>query len=344
MSFRIENDYRLINFLLLNAYSCGSPGLAHGKAGISLALFEAARKLKNESLEEHAFELLQEALVYSGKNISFSNGSAGVGWLLLYLIRNHLIEADYLELFEQQQNSIIQTIVSGGYKHRHIMEYTEMLAFLYFSAENISSGDFQKATSVLEEEIKSYYDNLCKKESVWVDMDDFYHCSASVLNTYRDISDKEYWGEKIMEICCLWEQKGVITESVDLGFWLMEYGKNHAYRDKLFSIGEYLAGMALRNVMPQMMSLREKTNVLYYLSQSEIMRKSDDGHKLKKQIKEAWVTSDIDQQEYNIIGSLRHKAFYCGMGQGVARLLLLRVYWEQLMEQRKNLPIGFLFY
>lgn len=343
MKFPTGHYRKLIDFLLLNAYSCGSPGLANGKAGMSLALFEIAGKLNDEALEEHAFELLQEALIYSGKNISFGNGNAGIGFSLLYLVRNKLIEADYMELFGDHQQTILKTILSGDYKCHQIMETAEMLMFMHFSAEFISPKDFQKAETILLTEIKAYYGDIQKKGIPEINLNDFYHCSALLLNVYKEIPDKENWGKKITAICRQREEKNIITESVDLGFGLMEYGKNRQ-DSSIVSMGEYLTTMAFRNVVPLMLSLREKTNLFYYLSQCDVIQKTDEGEKLKKQIIEEWTAPDIDLFEQNIVKSIRHKAFYCGMGQGVARFLLMTRYWEQLMKREKVPQIEFLFY
>ena len=79
---------KLIDYTLLNACSINSSGLYNGKAGIALALFEVARYLQDEYIEEQAFDLLQEALVSKTEDISFENGLSGIGYVLLYLIEN----------------------------------------------------------------------------------------------------------------------------------------------------------------------------------------------------------------------------------------------------------------
>lgn len=62
---------KLIDYVLLNACSVNSSGLYNGKAGMSLALFEAARLLKDPYIEEQAFDLLQEALLSKNEDIGF---------------------------------------------------------------------------------------------------------------------------------------------------------------------------------------------------------------------------------------------------------------------------------
>lgn len=101
------NIRKLIDYTLLNACSVNSSGLYNGKAGISLALFVAARYLQDEYIEEQAFKLLQEALLSKADDISFENGLSGIGYVLLYIIENDFIEADFNELFSKQIEKIL---------------------------------------------------------------------------------------------------------------------------------------------------------------------------------------------------------------------------------------------
>ena len=98
---------KLVDYILLNACSVNSSGLYSGKAGIAWTLFETARYLQDEYIEEQAFELLQEALISKNDDIGFENGLAGIGYVLLYLIKNDFIDADFDELFDEQYEKIL---------------------------------------------------------------------------------------------------------------------------------------------------------------------------------------------------------------------------------------------
>lgn len=98
---------KLADYILLNAFSVEHSGLYIGKAGMSLALFEASRYLNDEYIEDRAIELLKEALVTKTEDIGFENGLAGIGYVLHYLIKNSFIEADFQELFGTQYETII---------------------------------------------------------------------------------------------------------------------------------------------------------------------------------------------------------------------------------------------
>ncbi|GHU65479.1 hypothetical protein FACS1894160_4960 [Bacteroidia bacterium] len=106
-----EQDYirKLVDYILLNAYSVNSANLGDGKSGLSLCLFEMAGYLDDEDIEEQAYILLQEslALMNKGESTSFHTRPADIGFVLLYLITYQFIDADYDELFGEESNKMI---------------------------------------------------------------------------------------------------------------------------------------------------------------------------------------------------------------------------------------------
>lgn len=86
--------------VMLNSCSVSSSGLFNGKAGMSLALFEVARFLEDEYIEDQALQTLQESLLTKTNDPGFENGLSGIGYVLLYLTKNKLVEADFDELLE----------------------------------------------------------------------------------------------------------------------------------------------------------------------------------------------------------------------------------------------------
>lgn len=97
---------KIADYVLLNAYSLESSGFYYGKAGVSLALFEVAHLTKSNYIENHAFELLQESLLYKGNDSSWSDGYTGIGYVLNYLTKNNFVETDiaYFNPKEQIRN------------------------------------------------------------------------------------------------------------------------------------------------------------------------------------------------------------------------------------------------
>lgn len=121
---------KLVDYILLNACSVNSSGYYSGKAGMALALFEAARYLQDEYMEEQAFDLLQEALLSKTNDISFENGLSGIGYTLLYLIENNFIEADFDELYHEQFEKIITNFNEIEKQPSQLLMEIRMIYFL----------------------------------------------------------------------------------------------------------------------------------------------------------------------------------------------------------------------
>ena len=99
---------KLVDYISLNACSVNSSGLYNGKSGISLALFETAKCLQDTEIEDKAFSLFQESLIRKTNDYGFENGMSGIGYVLIYLITNKLIDADFEDLFGDQREAIIK--------------------------------------------------------------------------------------------------------------------------------------------------------------------------------------------------------------------------------------------
>lgn len=93
----------LCQILLLNAFTLPSCGLLSGKAGVAAALFDAAGILEDDYLEDMAFDLLCEALteLESTEDASWENGTAGIGFAVMNLIKDKIIEGDFAEIFSE---------------------------------------------------------------------------------------------------------------------------------------------------------------------------------------------------------------------------------------------------
>lgn len=97
---------KITDYVLLNVCSLHSSGLYSGKSGVSLALFEVSGLLKDNYLEERAFELLEESLLYNGDDLSFHKGYSGIRFALLYLVEHRFVDADINELFGKQEQQL----------------------------------------------------------------------------------------------------------------------------------------------------------------------------------------------------------------------------------------------
>lgn len=121
------------DFVMLNACSTNSNGLYYGKAGIALALFETAKFLDDEYIEDQAFQTFQESLITQSKDISFENGLSGIGYVLLHLIHHDFLEANFNELFEDKLSLIhkyTDHLCSGHIQEKELLNNMGIIYFL----------------------------------------------------------------------------------------------------------------------------------------------------------------------------------------------------------------------
>ena len=124
----IQTIYKIIDYLLLNAYATKSKGLYNGKSGIAIALFEVAKFLKDDNLEEQAFILIQDSLIGDSENINFESGESGIGFALLYLIQNKFIDTSFDDIFSKRYHRILAYLHQ---KSSHA-KTTSLLSSLFF--------------------------------------------------------------------------------------------------------------------------------------------------------------------------------------------------------------------
>ena len=117
-SHREQTLRKLLNYVRMNGPALGRSGFYAGRAGVALCLFEAARFLHDDTLDDEAMVFLKQALITQIKDIDFENGLSGIGYVLDYLIRHEFLEADYEELFGRQTRMVFdefcdKTAVAG---------------------------------------------------------------------------------------------------------------------------------------------------------------------------------------------------------------------------------------
>lgn len=113
------------DYIMLNSVATDSTSLFYGRAGMSICLFEVARFLDDEYIEDHAFTLLQQSLVNERKEIRFDAGLSGIGYALNYLIRNKFVDADFMEIFRNQHDIIVKGFLSLDFSKMSLKELVE---------------------------------------------------------------------------------------------------------------------------------------------------------------------------------------------------------------------------
>jgi hypothetical protein len=253
-----QSFLKLVDYIILNAHSVNSISLYNGKAGLSLCLFEVARYLENEQMEDTAFELLQESIALAQKSskVSFENGLAGIGFVLLYLIENQLIDADFNELFAEQFNKVLFSIESTeGFSEKHL----SLLYFLEFCYRLQTKSNTQHwrnkivsdVENNLEQQLKNKTTNAfdCYLKAVSGCHD--YVPSMSVLNAYSKLY-----------------QQGRVASCFTTGFYLEKLAYN-LQESHLVEIAQVNKNVALQNIYPQILTLDQQIDLLYMLNQDQ---------------------------------------------------------------------------
>ena len=150
-----------INYLLLNISSVEDTGLALGKAGICLALFEVADLLKLEDLKKKATRLLEECLLLSSPNLSFKTGWAGIIYAVRYLQHRHLIEIEFEEIFHEYEVALVARMTGLIQQNeREVLLEAVSLGIPFADGHN---PEGEKLLKIVLEKCFIYYNQLWKE-------------------------------------------------------------------------------------------------------------------------------------------------------------------------------------
>lgn len=156
---------KLAEYLILNGYGLNSSGLYKGRAGISLALFETARQLQSEELEEAAYMLLEQALLTRMKDISFGSGLSGIAYTLHFLIRHKFVEADFDDVFGEQMRYIVESLTTICNDRKSVYTYIGWVKICHLF-QYYKNQDAEQALSKICNMLLSLY------EDKWRDIED----------------------------------------------------------------------------------------------------------------------------------------------------------------------------
>ena len=115
---------KIANTIVANLGNTTEIGLMTGKTGISLFLYEYARFSGVEFYEDIANNLLEDVFHELKPSLppSIINGTPGIGWAIITMLKNGFIEYDDNELMEDIDKSIFsnaQTLIEEELKSSH---------------------------------------------------------------------------------------------------------------------------------------------------------------------------------------------------------------------------------
>lgn len=317
----IKEEYlrKLTDFVLLNAYSVCSTGLYNGKAGMSLCLFEVARAMEDEQLEEHAFELVQEALLSKNEDIGFENGLSGVGFVFRYLIDKEFIDADFEEMFGEQTQKILDGLEKRKTEPLQIMNSIKMIYFLSdlnrVKADEKISGAIRSIFEAVELYLSIQFSDFKainyqnNKQRVLAVFEDY----LRLLN-YAQYTD---FSPSLLAAYAELYRQGRIASSLLVACYLDKICSDNSiseFNDVIRQNKEY----GLKDTKIELLSLRQGAE-LY-----QLLKTTHDADKIIMDTLETALFgkqgSDVEQ---SILKMIPKNSYLAGYGDGVARLLLL---------------------
>jgi len=254
---------KLVDHILRDVESVNSPGLYDGKAGLSLSLFIASEFLRNETIEDKAYELLKKSLVIKNFDTNFENGLAGIGYAMLYLIENDYLEADFDEIFEEQYETLIKSFENIEKDPLRLINSLQVIYFLS-KARSIKKEDVR-----IEKIIKKIFEGL--ELFLTIQFQDFVdiryiNLKADVLNIYHtylkliDYSGYARFSHALLEDYVALYRKGKIVSSLESGFYLKRIAERYNIKGYEDVINENINN-GINNIYVSTLSLKEKIDL-----------------------------------------------------------------------------------
>ena len=304
---------QLLEAILLNAGSIDSINLNDGKLGLSLCLFEVAKYLNDESAEDAAFTLLQEVLALRQKGKAVK--PMEIGFVLLYLIENRLIEADFDDLFGEEKERLLKSIsVIKPYSATHLI-FIPFLSLLY----NLNNVELvcQLMVKILDGAALSLEQQFNQMQANRF-MPNLQTCENAFENYLRSSSllDDYVISPHVLEHYEKLYLQERIPNRFTTGFYIE---KLFPENERLRSFGKSIQAYAAQNIYPDILSLSQRINLLYLLKQEESIYKVQ-----IQQLEKRMFNNDISMYEKQIARMIPLNKSTIAYEAGIARLLL---YW-----------------
>lgn len=277
-----------------------------------MALFEASRYLQNENVENEAFKLLQEAIIFNPGDLSFENGLSGIGYIVMCLIDKNFIEADFDEIFGEQYEKIVKSIVDVEKKPEMLLNSMKVIYFLSKAAcikpkdERLSRTKqkiFEGLELFLTLQFQDFSDIHCINDKMAVLR--IYEVYLKLVN----FAGYKHFSHVLLENYAVLYQTGRVLSSLAIGYELDILVRRNSIAGYDDIVNEQIAD-GTRNIHFAHLSLKEKIDVAKLLSDME-----HNGIALQNQ----------DGMLRNLFKEINIKASPLDYYTGLARLVILCV-------------------
>ena len=331
-----ENILRkLTDFVLLNSCSISSSGLYNGKAGMALTLFEISRCLKDEYIEERASELLQESLLSKNEDIGFENGLSGIGFAMLYLVKNKFINADFQELFGDKLFKILNILKDWNDKHLSalLFDNVKIVYFLDEVWQNVKDVAVIPYVELFSSTVESILIKQFEEEND-VNLSNK-KCKIDVLESfegYLKIASNCKSFKLSRSLPIIYSHlylKNRYVSHFSIGHYLHLIARETG-RDELEMVARINTEYAVKDIHPETILLTQRLSLLYLFftfyqdKHSESIRLLEEG---LFDIKENSV------KEKELLFNIQPRSSIAGYQSGVSRLLLYWAYRRNMEQQ-----------
>lgn len=220
----------LVDYLKMNATTLGGSGYDQGRSGFSLLFFELADFLNDTALEDLASDLLMQALLTKTQNISFDKGLSGIGYVLEYLIQNHLVDASSDELFAVQAELVVSELERIMKEDQSkCLAQIRTLRFLLGSGKREHISLAFSFLNVLQERINEFFLQILSKEKLY-DLDLLANVWNSLLYSISLLKDYPI-RKDILENYGRLYRSGILKYNCETQYWFQVLGIEERWVD-----------------------------------------------------------------------------------------------------------------
>lgn len=338
-----DSILKLVDYLLLNAYSLKLKGLYHGKMGLSVCLFELARHLGKEEWEEHAFELLLESVANVGNNISFENGLSGIGYTLFYLQSHKFIEIDMDEIWEEKSQKIESHFKSEMLKKYKTQWSLLIYYFLFLASNKESKTDISTYLDYLLDEFSMSFKVIANSPShtiIKMNISRDFSAFLKFINCIDTVTDIPYNYNKMQAACRQYAdlyQSKIMACSYEAGYF-MELLADRFNDQQLKSSAIFQGQRALSATHCSAMTLKQKLDLLFLL-----LKDVDKNRQYIIEIEDSIFRSENKTLEQSLFNNLGMNNLYYSYYNGISRLLLYLVVRDLVCENKDFSRFNYLF-
>ena len=154
-SIYIENESRIVSYLLENSITIEKNGLFHGKMGIVLFFAIYGQKKRERAYQDFSQTLLDNIWENIDNDIpvNLASGLAGIGWGIEYLIQNGFVSGDIQEICADIDKAIME------FDSALISDYsikTGITGIIFYVLSRIKGNTLQNAKRPFNEKYLSH--------------------------------------------------------------------------------------------------------------------------------------------------------------------------------------------